>query len=95
MTRLALLLLLAALACKMMTGRWPWAFIGAAPNQNQDLFRARKLLGVSANASRTEIIEAHRNLIAIVHPDKGGTSDQVHEASDARDLLLAQLPDRP
>jgi hypothetical protein len=29
----------------------------------------------------------------VVHPDRGGTSDQVHEANDARDLLLDALPD--
>jgi hypothetical protein len=27
----------------------------------------------------------------VVHPDRGGTSDQVHEANAARDLLLAEL----
>ncbi len=46
-----------------------------------------------ADASRAEIIEAHRRLVAMVHPDRGGTNDQVHEANAARDLLLDELPD--
>jgi len=34
-------------------------------------------------------------LIAMVHPDRGGTNGQVHEANAARDLLLDDLPDHP
>jgi hypothetical protein len=29
-----------------------------------------------------------------VHPDRGGTSDAVHEANAARDLLLARIANR-
>jgi hypothetical protein len=29
----------------------------------------------------------------MVHPDRGGTNDKVHEANAARDLLLDELPD--
>ncbi len=39
------------------------------------------------------MIEAHRRLLAMVHPDRGGTNEQVHEANAARDVLLAELPD--
>ena len=28
----------------------------------------------------------------MVHPDRGGTAEQVHEANAARDLLLDELP---
>jgi len=28
----------------------------------------------------------------MVHPDKGGTNEQVHEANAARDLLFDELP---
>jgi len=48
---------------------------------------------VRANANREEILDAHRKLVAIVHPDRGGTNSQVHEANAARDLLLDELPD--
>lgn len=92
MTRLIILAGLAVVVWKMVTGRWPWQ-----PNVStraQALFRARKLLGVAADARRPEIIEAHRRLVAMVHPDRGGTNEQVHEANAARDLLLDELPDR-
>ncbi|MXO60345.1 molecular chaperone DnaJ [Altererythrobacter salegens] len=91
MTRLVVFAVLAVVVWKMATGRWPWQ-----PNVStraQALFRARKLLGVRADAHRGDIIEAHKRLIAIVHPDRGGTNDQVHEANAARDLLLDELPD--
>jgi len=71
--------------------RWPWQPKVSAHNQAMD--NARKVLGVSRFASRTDIIAAHKRLVAMVHPDRGGTSAQVHEANAARDLLLAQLPD--
>jgi curved DNA-binding protein CbpA len=49
------------------------------------------LLGVDRSATRDAIIEAHRRLIARVHPDRGGSNEQVHAANAARDLLLARL----
>lgn len=91
MVRLIIFVGVAAFVWKAATGRWPWE-----PNvttRGQALFRARKLLGVRADASRADIIEAHRRLLAMVHPDKGGTNSQVHEANAARDLLLDELPD--
>ena len=91
--RILWLLALACLACKLVTRRWPWDFLRPAPKRSQAALRARKLLGVRQSASRQEIIEAHRNLIAIVHPDRGGTNDQVHEANAARDLLIDELPE--
>jgi curved DNA-binding protein CbpA len=50
------------------------------------------LLAVPANANRSEILAAHKRLVAMVHPDRGGSSEQVHEANAARDLLLDELP---
>ncbi len=91
--RIVYFLVLATAACKLITGRWPWDFLRPKPTRNQALFRARKLLGLRAGASRQDIIEAHRNLIAMVHPDRGGTNDQVHEANAARDLLIDELPE--
>lgn len=93
------LLLLATLAWRLVSGTWPWrAFMRAKDREREARsvrFRAaaqaRDLLGVGAAANRTEIIEAHRRLIAMVHPDRGGSSELVHEANAARDLLLAQL----
>lgn len=88
------LLLAAALCigCKLATGRWPWDFARGQSTRSQALFRARKLLGVSATPTRQEVIEAHKRLVAMVHPDRGGTNAQVHEANAARDLLIDELP---
>jgi len=91
MPRLIILIGLAVIVWKMASGRWPWE--PKMTTRGQALFRARKLLGVRADANRGEIIDAHRRLLAMVHPDRGGTNDQVHEASAARDLLLDELPD--
>ena len=90
MLKLLWLLLLASLACKMFLRRWPWELLGV-PHATPEKERARALLGVSRHASRTEILEAHKRLVAIIHPDRGGTNDQVHEANAARDLLLGEL----
>lgn len=91
MVRLLLLGALISLAVRMMTGNWPWYYLQNQPSRAQEVLRARKLLGLSSQAGHGEIIEAHRRLIAMVHPDRGGTNDQVHEANAARDLLLDEL----
>ncbi len=81
------------LGWKLITGRWPWEPKRAT--RAQAISRARKLLGVSAAASRGDVLAAHKRLVAVVHPDRGGTSDQVHEANAARDILLDALPHDP
>ena len=91
MGKLVIYAVLAAIVWRMASGRWPWE--PKASTRAQAAFRARKLLGVRAGADRAEIIEAHRRLLVMVHPDRGGTSEQVHEAASARDLLLDELPD--
>lgn len=50
------------------------------------------MLGVGRRASREDIIDAHRRLLTRIHPDKGGTGEQVLAATAARDLLLSRLP---
>jgi hypothetical protein len=52
---------------------------------------ARALLGVSENASLAEIRDAHRRLIAKVHPDVGGSADLAHRVNLARDTLVAEM----
>ena len=91
--RIVWFLVLAVVGCRIVTGRWPWDFLRPASTRSQALFRARKLLGVRANSSRQDILEAHKRLVALVHPDRGGTNAQVHEANAARDLLIDELPD--
>jgi hypothetical protein len=89
--KLLVLLALGAIVWKMAVGRWPWqpqiTSGRSAPRQ-----RARTLLGVAPGAGRQDILEAHRRLIATVHPDRGGSNELVHEANEARDLLLSDLP---
>ena len=92
MVRFLFLAALACLACKLIFGRWPWDYLRLPPTRSLALFRARKLLGVGDSATRGEIHDAHRRLLAMVHPDRGGSNSQVHEASAARDLLLDELP---
>lgn len=90
MAKLLVFAALLVLAWKVVTGRWPWQ--PKVTTRSQAIFRARKLLGTSAEASREEILSAHRRLVTLVHPDKGGSNAQVHEANAARDLLLDELP---
>ena len=71
--------------------RWPWQ--PKVSTRQQAIDNAREMLGVSRFANRTEIIAAHKRLVALVHPDRGGTNDQVHEANAARDLLLEEVTD--
>ena len=72
--------------------KWPWEWRFGGDTRSQAVFKARKLLRVDAGASRQDILAAHKRLVAMVHPDKGGTNAKVHEANDARDLLLDELP---
>lgn len=96
--RFAELALLACLAVRFATGEWPWerwpgAFKWLMANDPAAtrVAQARTLLGLTDQASRAEIIDAHRKLIAQVHPDRGGSSAAVIEANAARDLLLERL----
>lgn len=92
MARLLTIALLAILGCKLLWGRWPWELLGASAHSSPEA-RARALLGLGKSAGREEIVNAHRRLVARVHPDKGGTGEQVLEANAARDLLLRGLAD--
>lgn len=90
MGRILLLAALACLACRVLTGKWPWQ-LWRDSERSQKEAQARALLGVERTASREAILDAHRRLIGRVHPDRGGTNEQVHAANAARDLLLDRL----
>jgi hypothetical protein len=92
MIRLLVIAAVICIGCKLAFGRWPWEFVSGKSARQQAQLRARKLLGVSSHASRQEVLDAHKRLIALVHPDRGGTNAQVHEANAARDLLIEDLP---
>ena len=55
---------------------------------------ARKLLGVSDEATLAEIREAHRRLITRVHPDSGGSAELANLVNVARDTLVAEMSRR-
>lgn len=93
MIRLIILAVIVIFACKLIFGKYPWEYLSGRTTRQQAVFRARKLLGLEERASHAEILAAHKRLITMVHPDKGGSNDQVHEANAARDILLDELPD--
>ncbi len=91
MVRIIIFLILGSIACRMISGRWPWE-LWRVSERSQDEAQARALLGVERSATRSAILQAHKALIVRVHPDReGGTAEQVHAANRARDLLLARL----
>ena len=94
MLRIAIILLIICIMFRWAFGKWPWEGLGGRTTRGQAVFRARKLLRVDEGASREQILAAHKRLVAMVHPDKGGSNAAVHEANDARDLLLEELPNR-
>ncbi|SFF74348.1 hypothetical protein SAMN05518801_101156 [Novosphingobium sp. CF614] len=89
--KLLWLIALGCVAWRVFAGRWPWQ---RKPRDRKSFAQAqaRAVLGLEAGAGRKDILEAHRRRIAAVHPDRGGSNEQVHEANAARDLLLAALP---
>ncbi|MCJ1961289.1 J domain-containing protein [Novosphingobium mangrovi (ex Hu et al. 2023)] len=92
------IIVLAAIAWRMVLGRWPWQTLGIShwpdspPKRRTFAQRqAQELLGLKEGASRKQILDAHRRHVALVHPDRGGSSEEVHAANAARDTLLSAL----
>ena len=48
MTRLLVAAFLISLLVRVVVGKWPWEYLSAKPTRAQAVFRARKLLGVTA-----------------------------------------------
>lgn len=55
---------------------------------------ARALLGLEPGAGLEQIREAHRRLIARVHPDAGGSAELATKVNAARDALVEELQRR-
>ncbi|MEW5688039.1 MAG: DnaJ domain-containing protein [Pseudomonadota bacterium] len=60
----------------------------ATPASRMSAAEARRILGVEAGASTTEIQAAYTRLMRAVHPDKGGTAGLAAQLNAARDTLL-------
>jgi DnaJ homolog subfamily C member 19 len=49
---------------------------------------AAKLLGLDPAAGTEAVLDAHRRLIAKVHPDAGGSAELAARINEARDIML-------
>lgn len=70
----------------------PGKVAAAPPPADPQLREALDLLGLTPEADRAAVIDAHRRLIARTHPDAGGTEALARNINAARDYLLKRLP---
>ncbi len=78
-----IILIIAALAALYFIGR---RFLAKPSGMGRS--EAAKLLGVAADADNEAILDAHRRLIAKVHPDAGGNAELAARINRARDTML-------
>jgi len=60
----------------------------ASPSGAMDKSEALQVLGLADDASAADIKEAHRRLIAGLHPDHGGSDYLAAQINQAKDILL-------
>lgn len=58
------------------------------PRLPRDEAEALAILDLPPHADAEAIRQAHRRLVAQVHPDRGGSADLTRRVNAARDLLL-------
>jgi hypothetical protein len=84
----------AGYAAQMFDAIWRDRYwhLGDVPLQMRlPLAEAMALLGVPANYTREDIIDAFRRAVKKAHPDAGGTAELFCQLVEARDRLLASL----
>lgn len=62
----------------------------ATSNTSMSVEEAFNILGLTKDASKDEIIDAHRRLMQKLHPDRGGNDYLATKINQAKDLLLKQ-----
>lgn len=64
---------------------------GTASDGEMTEKEALSILGLEAGASREEILQAHKRMMARMHPDKGGSNYLASKINQAKELLLGRL----
>ena len=57
-------------------------------SSEMNINQALEILGLAANPSKRQIIEAHRRLIVANHPDRGGSTFLASQINKAKEVLL-------
>lgn len=62
-----------------------------AKNSGMTVTQAYKILGLSSEATKQDVIQAHKKLMQKMHPDRGGSDYLASQINLAKDLLLKVL----
>jgi len=59
-----------------------------AQTSNMSTEQAREVLGLKADCTKEDIVQAHRRMMQKVHPDRGGSDFLAAQINTAKDVLL-------
>ena len=63
-----------------------------ASDTTMDEAQALDILGLDADASRNDVIQAHRRMMQKMHPDRGGSTYLAAKINAAKEILLTTRP---